>query len=127
MVGELLLDRGDHVEAKLWMDAGFERLRSWPDAGILKPRLLQLRDLIEERGLLEPLTPAERRVLELLPTELKFKEIASQLWVSHSTVHSHVKGIYRKLEVHTRHDAVARARKVSKTLLHRRTHGRLRL
>ena len=110
VVGELLVERGDLAEATRWMRAGFVRLASTPDAGILRPRLLRLRDRLEERLLLEPLTPAERRVLELLPTELNLGEIASRLWVSHETVRTHAKDIYRKLEVHSRVAAVARAR-----------------
>jgi len=110
IVGELLVQLGDVAEATRWMHVAFARLATMKDAGILQPRLLRLRDLVERRRLLEPLTPAERRVLELLPTELKFKEIASKLWVSRGTVHSHAKEIYRKLAVHSRHDAVARAR-----------------
>ena len=112
VVGELLVECGDLAEATRWMRAGFARLASMPDAGILRPRLLRLRDLLEQRRLLEPLTPAERRVLELLPTELSLKEIASHLWVSHETVRTHVKDIYRKLEAHSRGEAVARAREL---------------
>jgi LuxR family maltose regulon positive regulatory protein len=110
LVGELLLKCGELSEATRWMHAGFTRLASLPDAGILRPRLERLRDLLDQRRLLEPLTPAERRVLEFLPTELSLKQIASRLWVSHETVHTHVQDIYRKLEVHARSEAVARAR-----------------
>jgi DNA-binding CsgD family transcriptional regulator len=56
---------------------------------------------------------AERRVLELLPTELSYGEIAARLWVSRDTVHTHVADIYRKLEVHSRSSAVARARQLN--------------
>jgi LuxR family transcriptional regulator, maltose regulon positive regulatory protein len=110
IAGEVLAERGDLTEARRWLRAGLTRLAAMPDAGILRPRLLRLQDLLEQRQLLEPLTPAERRVLELLPTELSLKEIASHLWVSHETVRTHVKDIYRKLEVHSRSGAVARAR-----------------
>ncbi len=51
---------------------------------------------------------AERRVLELLPTELTVNEIASRLWVSRETVPTHVKDIWRKLEAHSRSEAVTR-------------------
>ena len=112
VVGELLVECGDLAGATRWMHAGFARLASMPDAGILRPRLLRLRDRLEQRRLLEPLTPAERRVLELLPTELSLKEIASRLWVSRETVRTHVNAIYRKLEVHSRSEAVARAREL---------------
>ena len=94
------------------MHAGFARLAAWPDAGILRARLQRLRERLEERRLAEPLTPAERRVLELLPTELSQREIAERLFVSHETVRTHTRDIYRKLEVHTRSQAVARAREV---------------
>ena len=110
LVGEALAECGDLAEASRWMHAGYARLASWPDAGILRPRLQRLRERLEQRLLLEPLTPAERRVLELLPTELNLGEIASRLWVSRETVRTHAKDIYRKLEVHSRREAVARAR-----------------
>jgi LuxR family transcriptional regulator, maltose regulon positive regulatory protein len=58
----------------------------------------------------EPLSDRERDVLRLLPTLLRTPEIAGELFVSTNTVKSHVKSIYRKLEVSTRRDAVARGR-----------------
>jgi LuxR family maltose regulon positive regulatory protein len=112
VVGELLAASGDLAAATHWMHAGFARLATLQDAGILRPRLLQLRDLIERRQLLQPLTPAERHVLELLPTELSLKEIGSRLHVSHETARTHARDIYRKLEVHSRSEAVARAREL---------------
>ena len=56
-----------------------------------------------------PLTKRELAVLRLLPTRLSNREIGRQLYVSVNTVRTHVRGIYRKLEV-TRGDAVAHAR-----------------
>jgi LuxR family transcriptional regulator, maltose regulon positive regulatory protein len=61
-------------------------------------------------GLLEPLSERERAVLRLLPTLLSYPEIAGELFVSINTVKTHVKSIYRKLDVTGRRDAVARAR-----------------
>jgi LuxR family maltose regulon positive regulatory protein len=63
-------------------------------------------------GLLEPLSERERDVLRLLPTMLPNTEIAGELFVSVNTVKTHVKSIYRKLEVSSRREAVARARQV---------------
>jgi LuxR family transcriptional regulator, maltose regulon positive regulatory protein len=63
-------------------------------------------------GLLEPLSDRERDVLRLLPTLLPNTEIASELFVSVNTVKTHVKSIYRKLEVSSRREAVARARQL---------------
>ena len=51
-------------------------------------------------------------MLELLPTHLTDAQMAEQLFVSRNTVKTHVKGLYRKLEVSSRADAVVRAREV---------------
>jgi LuxR family maltose regulon positive regulatory protein len=56
------------------------------------------------------LTERERAVLDLLPTQRSFGEIATQLTVSHSTVKTHVRAIYGKLGATSRRDAVDRAR-----------------
>lgn len=55
----------------------------------------------------QTLTPREREVLELLAKGHRYKEIADALVVSYDTVHSHVRKIYEKLQVHTRTQAVA--------------------
>jgi LuxR family maltose regulon positive regulatory protein len=62
--------------------------------------------------LIEPLTPTEQQVLALLGHHLTNKEIADQLVVSPSTVKTHTLNIYRKLDVHGRKQAVARAREL---------------
>jgi LuxR family maltose regulon positive regulatory protein len=59
--------------------------------------------------LAEPLTPRELEVLALLGRHLTNQEIAEALVVSPSTVKTHTLNIYRKLEVHGRKQAVARA------------------
>jgi LuxR family maltose regulon positive regulatory protein len=63
-------------------------------------------------GLLEPLSERERAVLRLLPALLSNPEIASELFVSVNTVKTHIKTIYRKLDVTSRRDAVVRAREL---------------
>ena len=60
----------------------------------------------------QPLTAAELRVLELLPTHLSPAEIGEALHISRNTVKGHLKAIYRKLEVSGRSDAVERARRL---------------
>ena len=58
----------------------------------------------------EALTEAERGVLNLLPGTLSQREIGSALAISLNTVKSHARSIYRKLDVDSRDEAVARAR-----------------
>ena len=79
------------------------------------PLVAELLDALQERerapaGLLEPLSEREQAVLRLLPTLLSYTEIGSELFVAVNTVKTHVKSVYRKLDVSNRRDAVARAR-----------------
>jgi LuxR family transcriptional regulator, maltose regulon positive regulatory protein len=62
------------------------------------------------RGLDEQLTDTETRVLRYLPTHLTAPEIAAELWLSVNTVNTHTRHVYAKLGVHSRHEAVDRAR-----------------
>jgi LuxR family maltose regulon positive regulatory protein len=64
----------------------------------------------ETRGLREPLSQAEVRVLHYLPTKLSAPEIAGQLYLSVNTVKTHMRHLYDKLGVHRRHEAVEQAR-----------------
>jgi LuxR family maltose regulon positive regulatory protein len=59
---------------------------------------------------LEPLSDREAAVLRYLPTALSKAEIASEMFVSVNTVKTHMKNIYRKLDVTDRAQAVRRAR-----------------
>ncbi|WP_172978266.1 LuxR C-terminal-related transcriptional regulator [Microbacterium sp. SYP-A9085] len=54
-----------------------------------------------------PLTDRERVVLKELASDKSLTMVAGGLGVSHNTVKTHVKSIYRKLEVSTREEAVA--------------------
>jgi LuxR family transcriptional regulator, maltose regulon positive regulatory protein len=58
------------------------------------------------------LTESELRVLRFLPSNLSAPEIATELYLSTSTVKSHLAHIYSKLGVHGRNRAVARAREL---------------
>ena len=54
------------------------------------------------------LWPREREVLELLAKGFIYKEIADQLGIGYSTVHTHIERIYGKLHVQSRAQAVAK-------------------
>ena len=60
--------------------------------------------------LIEPLTPREREVLQLMAAGRSNPEIAAQLIVAVTTVKTHVKNIYGKLQVTNRFQAAARAK-----------------
>ena len=60
----------------------------------------------------EPLSESELRVLRFLPSNLSAGDIAGQLYVSTSTVKTHMRHIYEKLDVHRRTEAVDRAREI---------------
>lgn len=60
--------------------------------------------------MVEHFTDRELLVLRYLPTMLKASEIAADLFLSVHTVKTHLRSIYRKLDVTTRKDAVDRAR-----------------
>ena len=57
---------------------------------------------------IDRLSKREREVLDHLAKGMAYKEIADALAVSIDTVRIHVKGIYSKLHVHSRGEAVAR-------------------
>ena len=61
-------------------------------------------------GMVEPLTRRERQVLNLMTAGLSGPEIAEELVVAYSTVRSHIKSIYGKLGVHSRYEAIERAK-----------------
>lgn len=54
------------------------------------------------------LSPREQTVLELLARGFLYKEIADSLKISLPTVNSHVRGIYEKMHVQSRGQAVAK-------------------
>jgi LuxR family maltose regulon positive regulatory protein len=65
---------------------------------------------ISQPKLAEPLSEREAEVLELISKGKSNPEIASILIIAVSTVKTHVKSIYRKLDVDSRYEAMQRAR-----------------
>jgi LuxR family maltose regulon positive regulatory protein len=64
----------------------------------------------QESDLIEPLSKRELEVLQLIADGLTNPEISCRLYVSLNTVKGHTRNIYGKLGVHSRTQAVARAR-----------------
>jgi len=58
----------------------------------------------------EEVSDSESRVLRYLPTNLSAPEIAGELSLSVNTVRTHMRHLFVKLDVHSRTDAVVRAR-----------------
>jgi LuxR family maltose regulon positive regulatory protein len=58
----------------------------------------------------EPLSIREQEILRWLSSQLSLREIGSQLFLSHDTVKTHARHIYRKLGVSNREQAVSRGR-----------------
>jgi DNA-binding NarL/FixJ family response regulator len=56
------------------------------------------------------LTPRERELLEELALGRSYAEAAARLDVSVSTIETHVRNLYKKLEAHSKTQAIARAR-----------------
>ena len=66
----------------------------------------------QPQPLIEPLSEREIEVLRLLANGMSNPEIAEHLYIAVSTVRSHCKSIYAKLNVHKRWDAVHRAQEL---------------
>ena len=54
------------------------------------------------------LTKREKEILESLVKGLSYKEIAGSLFISIETLNTHIKNIYRKLDVHSRSELTAK-------------------
>lgn len=61
-------------------------------------------------GLAEPLTDRESEVLALLAQGRTSREVAEELVIAFNTARTHIRNIYRKLDVHNRVEAVDRGR-----------------
>ena len=112
VLGEVALERADGIEAEAHAAAAVALLKRYPDAGILQQRVDHLRRGVELTRVAEPLTGAEHKVLDLLPTYYTEAQIAEQLFISRNTVKTHLKSVYRKLGAATRAEAVQRARDI---------------
>ena len=57
------------------------------------------------------LTPREQEILEGLVDGLSYKMIAARFFISADTVKNHIQGIYKKLHVHSKGEAISYALK----------------
>jgi LuxR family maltose regulon positive regulatory protein len=63
-------------------------------------------------GQLQSLTPRERDVLRLVAAGMASRDIAKQLGISYTTVRTHIRSLGRKLNVHSKIEATAKAREL---------------
>ena len=106
---------GEHQRAADAIAEARSILGSCPDPGILAGRLAALGRPPQIRPVRsgdQELTQRELRVFKLLRGDLSERDIGRELYVSHSTVHSHVRAIYRKLAVSSRAAALERGRQL---------------
>jgi LuxR family maltose regulon positive regulatory protein len=115
-MGRAYLALGDAAGAQTMVAEadGIRRIR--PDLGTVLDRLDDLRARVAAAPLGRPgastLTPAELRILPYLSTHMPYQDIALRIGVSRNTIKTHVGGIFAKLEVTGRSEAVERAREV---------------
>jgi LuxR family maltose regulon positive regulatory protein len=85
-----------------------------PDPAFLRDRVeaLERSSIVRSGPGAADLSTREIAVLRLLRGSLSERDIGRELHVSHNTVHSHTRSIFRKLDVTTRADAVRRAREL---------------
>jgi LuxR family maltose regulon positive regulatory protein len=85
---------------------------SCPDAGILEERLAALERHPPTRPGRKDTALSERElsVLRALAGPLSQRDIGRELYLSHNTIHSHTRSIYRKLGVSSRAEALRHAR-----------------
>jgi LuxR family maltose regulon positive regulatory protein len=115
-MAEVAIGLSDPGGARVFVRDAEAVLRRRPDLGLLGPRTDGLR---RRAGALQAaatghstLTSAELRILPLLLTHLTVAGIADRLFLSRHTVKAQMWSMYRKLDVHSRDAAVARAREL---------------
>ena len=100
--------RSENVYLKLLLDAFEDKIPFKPSTANAAGNSSRI-EPATEASLSGGLTNREHDILILLGKRLTNKEIAQQLYVSPITVKTHTVNIYRKLKVHKRRQAVARA------------------
>ena len=111
--------RGRVDEARTALNAARDEIGDLLDGGRVTSMAAAVEAELEEAAaraaggeILAPPSAAELAVLRLLDSELSARQIAVELFLSANTVRTHTRAIYRKLDVNSRADAVARAQEV---------------
>lgn len=102
------LAAGDRGTARRWVREAAEIGEAVNGSTVLEGWIAGVTDALDSGTVddLWPLTPAELRLLRLLPTHLSFPEIADRLVVSTNTVKTQARSIYRKLGASSRSEAL---------------------
>jgi DNA-binding CsgD family transcriptional regulator len=88
---------------RTFTDATFlDRLEAWVDAHVAAV------PVPSRSSPIDLLTPRQREIAGHLPSDLSIAAIADQLFISPHTLRTHLREIYRRLGVRSRHEAVAR-------------------
>jgi len=81
-----------------------------PMTGSIAQKVIKMfRDISPMYEVGEDLTPREYEVLKALVEGLDYKQIAQRYFISLDTVRNHIRHIYKKLQVHSKSEAVAKA------------------
>jgi LuxR family transcriptional regulator, maltose regulon positive regulatory protein len=113
-LAQVRLARGDRAGTRTMLAEVRVLMGAFPDAGMF-PELLERQERKLQTGtrwdgaLNGELTERELEVVRLLNSEISTREMAQILYVSPSTVRTHVKSIYRKFGVSSREKAVEQA------------------
>jgi LuxR family maltose regulon positive regulatory protein len=123
LIADALLERafvrralGARTEARAMLAEARALIESCPDPGVLSQRAEEVaRRLTPAHARANPggvLTERELEVLPLLAEGRTKREVAATLFLSYSTVHSHTKAIYRKLDGSSRDEVLEQAREL---------------
>ena len=104
-----LLKKDNHQKILNAIDAVYKG--ESPMNGMIAAKVLDYFKLRQKKSAIiyeSNLTEREKEILRLLMRGLSYKEIASSIFISLETLNSHIKNIYRKLNVHSRSELAAR-------------------
>jgi LuxR family maltose regulon positive regulatory protein len=105
---------GARTEARAMLAEAHAIIENCPDPGTLSQRVEEVAHKLARAPVkVDPdrvLTERELEVLRLLAEGQTKREVAAMLFVSYSTIHSHTKSIYRKLNGASRDEVLDRAR-----------------